>query len=208
MADQAHDVRKYWFGGVPVPADELAERMQLWFGSAGAPEEQRVRDEDMRTRFGALVDLAARGELTSWADSPRRRLSLILLLDQFPRHIYRGTRRAFAADEKALSLALSGIQSGADAALDPIERLFFYMPLQHSESLEVQEESVGAYRRLLDESPEALRAQLASALQAAQAHRSIIARFSRFPHRNRALGRVSTPEERKFLSSDAPTFGQ
>jgi uncharacterized protein (DUF924 family) len=135
-------------------------------------------------------------------------LSLILLLDQFPRNIYRGTRRAFAADEKALHLTLTGIQSGADAALDRIERLFFYMPLQHSESLEVQDESIAAYRRLLDESPEALRPQFAEALEAARDHRAIIERFGRFPHRNRALGRVSTRDEREFLASEAQAFGQ
>jgi uncharacterized protein (DUF924 family) len=208
MADQARDVREFWFGLASSSAEELAERMRLWFGSANSPEEQRALDEEIRTRFGPLVELAARGALAPWADSPRRRLSLILLLDQFPRNIYRGTRRAFAADEKALSLALSGIQSGADAALDRIERLFFYMPLQHSESLEVQDESVAAYRRLLNEGPPELRPTLAEALEAAQTHRGIIERFGRFPHRNRALGRVSSSEEREFLASQTQSFGQ
>ena len=182
--------------------------MEFWFGSHDTTEAQRAHDEEIRTRFGHLVELAARGELAGWADSPRRRLSLILLLDQFPRNIYRGTRRAFAADERALSLTLSGIQSGADAALDRIERLFFYMPLQHSESLEVQDESVAAYRRLLEETADELAPQLAEALESALAHRSIIERFGRFPHRNRALGRVSTKEEREFLASEAQVFGQ
>jgi uncharacterized protein (DUF924 family) len=208
MADQAREVREYWFGRSPPSAEELVERMQFWFGSFDTPEVQRAHDEEIRTRFGHLVELAARGELTAWADSPRRRLSLILLLDQFPRNIYRGTRRAFLSDEKALSLTLSGIQSGADAALDRIERLFFYMPLQHSESLEVQDESVAAYRRLLDEAHDELRPELAATLESAQAHRSIIQRFGRFPHRNRPLGRVSTKEEREFLAAEAQTFGQ
>jgi uncharacterized protein (DUF924 family) len=208
MADQARDVREYWFGSSPLSAAEFADRMEFWFGSHDTTEAQRAHDEEIRTRFGHLVELAARGELDSWADSPRRRLSLILLLDQFPRNIYRGTRRAFAADEKALHLTLSGIQSGADAALDRIERLFFYMPLQHSESLEVQDESIAAYRRLLDEAPEELRPQFADALESARDHRAIIERFGRFPHRNRALGRVSTRDEREFLASEAQAFGQ
>jgi uncharacterized protein (DUF924 family) len=208
MADQARDVREYWFGSSPLSAEEFADRMEFWFGSHDTTEAQRAHDEEIRTRFGHLVELAARGELSAWADSPRRRLSLILLLDQFPRNIYRGTRRAFLSDEKALSLTLSGIQSGADAALDRIERLFFYMPLQHSESLEVQDESVAAYRRLLDEAHDELRPQLAVTLESAQAHRSIIQRFGRFPHRNRPLGRISTKEEREFLAAEAQTFGQ
>ena len=208
MADQARDVREFWFGRSAPRADELADRMEFWFGTHDSADTQRAHDEEIRRRFGHLVELAARGELDGWADSPRRRLSLILLLDQFPRHIYRGTRRAFASDEKALSLTLSGVQSGADAALDRIERLFFYMPLQHSESLEVQDESVAAFRRLLGETADELAPQLAEALESAQAHRSIIERFGRFPHRNRALGRVSTKEEREFLASETHAFGQ
>jgi uncharacterized protein (DUF924 family) len=100
------------------------------------------------------------------------------------------------------------MQSGADAALDPVERIFFYMPLQHAESLEVQEESIAAYLRLLREAPEALRAAFESTLRYAEQHRSIIERFGRFPHRNRVLGRQSTPEEDTWLQTGADSFGQ
>jgi len=203
--DEALEVRRFWFGRLPLKADGVSERLALWFGSGA--EEQRA-DELVRSRFGALVERAAAGELSTWADSPRRRLSLILLLDQFPRHLYRGTERAFATDREALALTLSGMQSAADAALTPVERIFFYMPLQHAELRDAQEESVAAYRRLLDEAPEDLKAMFASALESAELHRSIVARFGRFPHRNRVLGRPSTADEEAFLGQAGRTFGQ
>src|SRR6185312_5467170 len=203
--DEALEVRRFWFGRLPLKADGVSERLALWFGSGA--EEQRA-DELVRSRFGALVERAAAGELSTWADSPRRRLSLILLLDQFPRHLYRGTERAFATDREALALTLSGMQSAADAALTPVERIFFYMPLQHAELRDAQEESVAAYRRLLNEAPKELEAMFVSALESAELHRSIVARFGRFPHRNRALGRTNTAEEEAYLGSGGQSFGQ
>jgi uncharacterized protein (DUF924 family) len=195
--DRAREVREFWFGRAPLSAETLRQRQSLWFSPS--PEARRVWDEAIRARFGALVEQATSGALDAWADSPRRRLALILLLDQFPRHVYRGTARAFAADAKALSLSLTGIQSGADAALECLERMFFYMPLQHAEAPEVQEESVAAFRRLREEAPEALRPTLTEALEAALEHRTVIERFGRFPGRNRALGRATTTEEQAFL---------
>jgi uncharacterized protein (DUF924 family) len=165
------------------------------------------RDEAIRGRFGALAGRAADGQLASWADSPRRCLSLIILLDQVPRNIYRGTARAFAYDAQALGLTLSGMQSAADGALDVVERIFFYMPLQHCEAREVQDESLAAYRRLLMEAPQELRGAFEECLKSAQEHRSIIERFGRFPHRNRVLERVSSPEEEAWLRGGA-SMGQ
>ena len=201
--DEARAVREYWFGLRPLTAAALESRMQFWFGGAGAPQ-----DEEIRTRFGALIERAAAGELAGWADGPRRRLSLILLLDQFPRNVFRGTARAFATDERALALTLSGMQSGADGALDPAERLFFYMPLQHAESLEAQDEAIAACRRLLAEVPPELTAIFTNVLGHCEEHRAIIERFGRFPHRNEVLGRTSTPAELEWLGSGGPGFGQ
>ena len=184
----------------------MQARRALWCGTDAA--QQRRADELIRSRFGSLLERAAAGELAVWADSPRRRLSLILLLDQFPRSVYRGTGRAFAGDREALALTLSGMQSAADAALTPVERIFFYMPLQHAELRDAQDESVAAYRRLLNEAPQELKAMFASSLEYAELHRSIVARFGRFPQRNRVLGRRDTPEEREYLGRDAPDFGQ
>ena len=205
--DEARRVREFWFGKLPLGRDALAERMQLWFAGEDSPQLAQACDAALRAEFAPRVESALRGELASWADGPRRRLSLIILLDQFPRNIYRGRARAFAGDEQAVALALSGMQSGADAALDPVERIFFYMPLQHCESIEVQEESVSAYRRLLREAAPALSDFFAETLKFAAAHAAIVRRFGRFPHRNRVLGRVSTAEEISYLR-EADTFGQ
>ena len=205
--DEARSVREFWFGTVPLSAEALKRRVLFWFGDEASEWRQR-RDEHIRVRFGELLERAARGELSGWADGPRRRLSLIILLDQFPRSIFRGTARAFAYDAQALGLTLSGMQSAADAALTVVERIFFYMPLQHAESREVQEESVAASRRLLMEAPAQMRDTFTAALRSADNHRSIIERFGRFPYRNQVLGRSSTPEERGWLREGGSSFGQ
>ncbi|MBV8876924.1 MAG: DUF924 domain-containing protein [Gammaproteobacteria bacterium] len=205
--DEARSVRDFWFGTAPPTAEALTRRVPFWFGE-GASALRARRDAHIRARFGALLERAARGELDAWADGPRRRLSLIILLDQFPRSIFRGTPRAFAHDGQALALTLSGMQSAADAALTVVERIFFYMPLQHAERAEVQEESVAAYRRLLAEAPEPLRGHFAGALRSAENHHAIIERFGRFPHRNRALGRECTPPELDWLGAGGASFGQ
>ena len=204
--DEARQVREFWFGALPMSAQELHRREQLWF-AAGPPELREQCDELIRARFEPMIERAAHGQLASWADSPRRRLSLIILLDQFPRNVYRGTARAFAHDSQALGLALSGMQSAADGALDVVERMFFYMPLQHAESREVQDESVAAYRRLLTEAPQELRGAFESALQWAQWHRALIEQFGRFLHRNRALGRGNTPDEEAWLREHPQSLG-
>lgn len=206
--DEARQVRDFWFGKLPMSAQALNQRLQLWFPGEVPEEVRRERDEGIRGRFGALVERAGKGELMSWADSPRRCLSLIVLLDQFPRNIYRGTAQAFAYDDQALDLTIAGMQSAADGALDVVERIFFYMPLQHCEARDVQDESVAAYRRLLTEAPEELREVFETSAQSAEQHRSIIHKFGRFPHRNEVLGRQSTAEEEEWLDSHADRMGQ
>jgi uncharacterized protein (DUF924 family) len=203
--DEARQVRDFWIGKLPMTAQTLDQRLKLWFPENERPEVQQNRDKSVRARFGNLVERALRGDLASWADSPRRCLSLIILLDQFPRNIYRGTARAFAGDDQAVAVTLSGIESAADGALDVVERIFFYMPLQHCEVREIQDESVAGFRRLLTEAPEELRGAFEDARKSAEEHRSIIERFGRFPNRNRALGRVSTREEEEWLSTGGPT---
>jgi len=205
--DEARSVRDFWFGQLPPSAPELNRRMCFWFGDESSQIRQR-RDATIRTRFTALLERAAAGQLAAWADGPRRRLSLIILLDQFPRNIYRGTARAFAYDTQALSLTLSGMQSAADAALAVVERIFFYMPLQHAEVREVQEESLAAYRRLLAEAPSELRAVFEGAVRSAENHRAIVEQFGRFPHRNEVLGRTSTAAEVEWLRRGGGSFGQ
>ena len=205
---RAHEVLEFWFGTRPYTRDAVAQRMPRWFGDAAAPELQPQTDEHIRQHFGALTQQAAAGEIANWESSPRRRLALILLLDQFPRNLYRGTAAAFSQDRAALELALGGMQLGADAALDPVERIFFYMPLQHCESREVQEESLAAFRRLAAEAPVELGQVFAGVSQFAQLHYDIIERFGRFLHRNVLLGRTPTADETLWLEGGGVTFGQ
>ena len=207
-APTAFEILNFWFGARPYSLAQIQQHTRVWFGESDAPELIPQADELVRERFGDITRAAAAGSLSAWESGPRRRLALILLLDQFPRHIFRGTARAFGQDAQALSLALSGMQFGADATLDPVERIFFYMPLMHAEDLDVQEEGVSAFRRLLAEAPLELHEVFQASLDSALKHRDIIARFGHFPHRNRSLGRVTSADELQWLASQGEDFGQ
>ena len=205
---RAQDVLDFWFGADPMAPDQLSQRMRLWFGGDEPPEIRALRDESLTARFGSLAQSAAAGHLDAWVSSPHRLLALVLLLDQFPRSIHRGTAAAFAQDERALELVMAGLQTGADATLTPIQRVFFYMPMQHSESPDIQEESVAAFRRLALEAPLEQRSLYQNCLKFAQLHQRIVARFGRFPHRNAVLGRQGSPAEEAFLRDETMRFGQ
>ena len=128
---RAHDVLEFWFGTGPWDEARLKERSEFWFGGDDAAA-QAARDALVREKLEPLLERAARGEFAAWASSPKRRLALILLFDQVPRNAYRGTAAAFAFDREALALTVEGMQLAADVALDPIERVFFYLPLEHA----------------------------------------------------------------------------
>ena len=203
----ASQVLEFWFGRGPWDTARLTERSSFWFGGDD-PKAVAVRDAEIRDKLEPLLELAARGEFASWAASPRRRLALIILFDQVPRNAYRGTAAAFAFDREALALTVEGMQLAADAALDPLERLFFYLPLEHAESLEAQETAVAALDRLAGDAPEHLREFCVYCAGFARQHRDIIAKFGRFPHRNAVLGRESTAAEIEWLDSEGERFGQ
>lgn len=205
--DHARTILSFWFGPQPYTPQRMGERMRFWFSGTEPQELLELKDRDIEERFGAVMERAASGALDSWANSPRRRLALILLLDQFPRNVYRGKSAAYATDPRAAELALEGLQIAADATLDPVERIFFYMPLQHAESLELQDESVAATRRLLTEAPAGTEEYFQSVLRFAELHRDIIQHYGRFPHRNVALGRRPTPDELQYLRNGGPRFG-
>jgi len=203
----ANEILEFWFGRGPWDPARLAERSTFWFGDDG-PAAVAARDALIREKLEPMLEIAARGEFAGWAASPRRRLALIILFDQVPRNAYRGTAAAFAFDREALSLSIEGLQLAADAALDPLERLFFYLPLEHAESLEAQEAAVSALDRLTAEAPEHLREFCAFSADFARKHRDIIERFGRFPHRNAVLDRASTAAELEWLSAEGERFGQ
>ena len=194
-------IREYWFGTALEDAAVTArDRAPLWWSKN--PEV----DNEIRRRFESWVIKAGSGELDNWASNPQDRLALILLTDQFPRSIYRDSAKAFAFDTKALSLTREGLDGGFDASLRPLEKVFFYLPLEHSESLADQQRSVSLFQKLLDEAGPDQKPTFVEYLDFAVRHREIISRFGRFPHRNKALERISTPEELSFLQQPGAGF--
>ena len=188
------DVLRFWF-----PEDlrddhaTMVSQFEWWF-RGGA-------DSALTERFQPLLEQAARGQRDHWSNSPRSRLALIIVLDQFSRSVHRGTPRAYAQDPKALALALEGIEIDHYAALEtPWEKIFFFMPLGHSEELAHLEAAVRLAEELLEQGPAELRRVLEHSAAQARGHRDVIARFGRHPHRNEVLGRQSTPEELAYLA--------
>jgi len=198
----AEDILDYWFGDSARDPSRASGRMEFWFGAD--PE----RDAEMRSRWGELVIAASEGKLDFWTKSPRGRLAVIILLDQMRRNIYRGTAEAFRRDGRARYLMRDGVSRMMDLKLTPMERLFFYMPLQHAESLDDQELAVDRFLQLEREVASSYREIFAGFRKYAQKHRDIIARFGRFPHRNAILGRLDTPEEAAWLAGGGESFGQ
>jgi uncharacterized protein (DUF924 family) len=188
----AQTILDFWFGGETEA--EFGQRRALWF-KADAAFDQLV---------GAACHVhhleAAAGRLDGWAATPKGCLALLILLDQVPRNLFRGSPRAYATDAKALALAHDAVAHGFDRPLHPIQRCFVYLPLEHAETLADQRRSVALF--------EALAPELTSKTTLAAVHRhyEIIARFGRFPHRNAVLGRVSTEEELAFLTEPNSSF--
>ncbi len=203
MQDEAiRRVLDFWFSATELDTPQIDSRMERWF-SANPGFDQRIREE-----FGGLVEQALQGQLDHWAGTAEGRLALILLLDQFCRNIHRGTAHAFAGDKRALRLCVEGSMNNAYRSLPAIQRVFFFMPLQHAESAAVQDKSVRVYNALAEGVSDTLRETFLTFAQFAELHRDIVERFGRFPHRNRHLGRRNTPDEEAFLAADAPSFGQ
>ncbi len=158
-------------------------------------------DQEISERFSEHHERARYGQLSYWKETPKGRLALIILLDQFSRHLYRESPEAFACDALALSLVLEGLEIGDDLVLEPEERAFFYMPLQHAENLQIQRLSVEKYEELATIYPEA-----SNFFFYAERHKEIIERFGHFPHRNPILGRPFTEEEVAFLEEPYSSF--
>jgi uncharacterized protein (DUF924 family) len=192
----------FWFKAHELSAPQIDGRMDVWFG------EDPVFDHEIAKEFSDEVEAASSGKLDHWAHKPHGRLALILLLDQFRRNIHRNSAEAFARDKVALKLCVEGAMEKKDAGLTPIQRVFFYMPLQHAESRKVQAKSVQIYRRLAEAVSPTYRETFETIAQFADLHRDIVERYGRFPHRNRLLNRKNTDDEDEFLANDAPTFGQ
>ena len=180
----ANDVLTFWFS---------ESKPMQWFVKDPA------FDQIIKTRFEKSVTKASMDTLEP---TPESYLAHIILLDQFPRNIYRNSPKAFAFDALACVIAMQGIEKGYDQKLAPLMRAFFYMPLEHAEDLSMQDKSVALFRALAQEAP----GQCQGFYRYAESHRKIIARFGRYPHRNKILNRESTPEELAFLTQPGSSF--
>ena len=197
----AQDVLSFWLGDGLLYDWPSTDHSSLWFGGGA------TQDEQIRHRFGALVDEALSGGLADWEATVNSRLALIIVLDQFTRNVYRGQARAFAGDPRAQQLVLQTLTMGQNTLLPRVGRVFLYMPLMHAEDLALQDECVARFTHLLNTATPERREALASNLRFAQQHRDIVAQYGRFPYRNAALGRENTPAETEFLKT-GPRFGQ
>ena len=187
------EILTFWFGEVQDEQSYFEERSKLWFARNPAFDLEIVRC------FETDHDLATQGQLRAWRQTPRGGVALILVLDQFPRNMFRNDPRAFATDQMAQGVAEDMISAGFDRQLRLVERYFVYMPLMHSERPEHQQRSVTLFQQL------AARHEYLDTSYAVR-HRDVIERFGRFPHRNAVLGRASTPAELEFLKQPGSSF--
>ncbi len=195
-------VLSFWFKEHALSAPQIDRRMEIWFS------EDPVFDLQIEKEFAGEVEMASNGSLNHWGKTPQGRLALIIMIDQFRRNIHRNSARAFAKDPLALKLCVEGAMAKMEHSLSPIQKLFYFMPLQHSESRKVQAKSVEIFRRLAESVSDTERETYMTILQFAELHKDIIDQFGRFPHRNKLLNRDNTPEENEYLAGDSPTFGQ
>jgi len=193
-----------------IDQQRISEILDFWFGAPESPEFGQFRpkwfestpefDEEIRRRFFADYERAAAGALEEWKQEARGCLALILLLDQFSRNLFREDARAFATDPEAAAIAAYAVERGYDNEVPAFQRMFFYLPFEHSEDKDVQRRSVELFQALAED------AGSDSGLEYAIRHQRVIERFGRFPHRNAVLGRESTPAESEFLASPEAPF--
>jgi len=190
MTDTIKAIHDFWFGELDENGLCKTDRNALWFGA------DEATDTRCHTLFGASLSLAVIGKLASWAATDHGLIALVILLDQFSRNIHRGSAQAFGGDMKARAVAQDAIASGRHLRLPLIHRVFLYLPLEHSEELALQHQCVALFEELalVSDHP-----QFASFTRYAIAHRDVIAKFGRFPHRNAALGRSSSAAEIAYL---------
>ena len=192
MPSSAGGILDFWFGREDEPG--YGEFRNVWF------QKDEDFDREVQTRFREDHERAANGDLDGWREEAQSALALVILLDQFPRNIFRGDAQTHATDAKAQEVSEHAIERALDRELPAFQRMFLYMPFMHSESIEAQRRSVELFQRLRDEpgGPDVV--------SYAIGHRDIVERFGRFPHRNDILGRQTTPEEAEFLTQPGSSF--
>ncbi len=192
MNDDYQAILDFWFGK-PDTVD-YGKPKKFWF------IKDTKFDQEVRSRFLSTYELAASYQLDNWKKSPLSCLALIILLDQFPRNLFRQQPQSFATDTQALKFAKYAISQEFDCQLLPVQRWFIYLPFEHSENLTHQHQAVALFSTLRDD-PDSV-----STIDYAYRHLKVIERFGRFPHRNLILGRISTPEELDFLQQPGSSF--
>ncbi|MEM7053696.1 MAG: DUF924 family protein [Pseudomonadota bacterium] len=200
LKNPAQAIVDFWFGHQPDDRRVADEQAALWW------QKNERTDRAIEHQFGAWLEQAGRGELDHWLSQPDKALALILLTDQFTRTIYRDTPNAFALDKQARRYCRHMLANEQDRVLRPIQRVFVYLPLEHSENLDDQNRCVELMRKLAESVPEHQRKTFDDYVDFAERHQHIIQRFGRFPHRNAILGRVSTAEEVEFLKQPGSSF--
>jgi uncharacterized protein (DUF924 family) len=195
MSDTVHTLLNFWFGDLGTADLPSSDRTNLWFG-----ESEKLK-ETITKQFGKDYEKAVVGRHEKWAGTPRGRLALIILLDQFSRYLHRNTPHAFDFDKTAQQLCVDGLREEMDHSLTLIERVFFYMPLVHAEDAAVQEQSIRLFQSLVSLSMTETTQVYQLFLAYAYAHFRVIKEFGRFPQRNSVLGRNSTDAEKAFLKS-------
>ncbi len=199
-ATLVHEIINFWFAGLDEHGQLPQSQKAKWW------QKDNAFDQSIKTQFASAVEKAAAGEFDSWQATAEGSLALLILLDQFTRNIYRNDPKAFASDPKARAICHHLLEQGQDKALHPVQRVFTYLPLEHSESLDDQHHCVELFNALHDEVGEQNKQEFAYYLDYAHKHFEIIERFGRFPHRNQVLGRESTADELAYLSEPGARF--
>jgi len=199
--DDPENLLEFWFADAAFSPGRASARSDMWFGTSP------VLDRECRTRYGALLETAGRGELDAWLARARPALALVVLLDQIPRNVFRGTQRMFAFDGHALVRAIAACDAGFAAQLHPVEAAFLYMPFEHAEDLAMQDRGVEGLQALAARAAPGFHEILSGFVDYARRHREVIRRFGRFPHRNAVLGRAPTRDEQAYLRGGGETFG-
>ena len=200
MNETIDSILTYWFGDGQSAQDICEQKKALWWG-----KDESV-DREISDRFRPVIEAVVDCELDHWRESATGLLASILCTDQFPRNVFRGSAKSFAYDPVALGLAQQAVATHADQELQPINRVFVYMPFEHSEDLDMQKRSLELFTELHQEVEPENKALFSGYIDFARRHLEIIQRFGRFPHRNEILGRDSTPEELDFLKKPGSSF--
>ena len=200
MSDRIEDVLDFWFGELNELGCSSPEHRKRWWTKSTA------FDEALGAQFLSDYQAIVAGDRDEWRNTARGTLAYIIVLDQFSRNMFRGTPDMFAADELAREACYEGIDAGFDAELSFDERLFFYLPLAHSEEITDHHRCIELFIGLVDRCPEPLEEDAKNYLDFAQQHKAIVERFERYPHRNETLGRATTPEEAEFLKHPGSSF--